>query len=244
MGIPFSNSADRTGLVELLEDMTNTQSASSSSYPLKTKTRDINNAYAKFMLLAIQAEGRWQVDDTNQTDYPMITFDIISGQQDYTFTVDGSSTPNQIWHIQRIEIKDSNGVWITLDTYDQTDETSSMTQRAILSGTPQRYDKLANGIWLDLKPNYNSTGGIKIWFARSPVYFVSTDTIKQPGVPDMFHEYFAIRPAYFYSLAKGLSRAKEYKLEMLEFEQMIEQYYGQREKDEIPIMTMEGILYK
>lgn len=228
----FSKTSDRTGLIQLLEDLTNTQSASSSSYTLATKTRDINNAYAKYFMIALQASGTWQVDDTNQTDYPIMTTDLIASQQDYAFTVDQNL--NQVWDIYRVEIADASGTWQVIDPYDENQEETSLTEQATESGTPVRYSKTANGIFLDRKPSYNSTNGLKIYFARSPSYFASTDTTKKPGIPDMFHEYLAMRPAYYYSLAKGLKQANNFKVEVLEMEKSIMTYHSLRTRDEKP----------
>lgn len=234
----FSDTTNRTGVVQLLEDLTTTQSAASSSYPLSVKTRDINNAYAEYFLLAVQSSGSWLADDTNQTDYPIITANLVANQQDYTFTVDGSVTPNQILDIYRVEIKDASGNWVLIKSYDENDETTALSQQATQSGTPTRYSKTANGIFLDSKPSYASTGGLKIWFARTPSYFLSTDTTKKPGIPDVFHRYLAIHPAYFYCLQKGLPQSVAYFNEKTKLEKQIETYYSQRNKDEKPRLTV------
>ena len=232
----FSNTTDRTGIIELLEDLTNTQSATTSSYPLKTKTRDINNAYADYFRISTDSSGTWQGDDTNQVDYPVITTNIVSGQQDYSFTTDEQG--NQILDIYRVECKDANGVWQLLASYDENTETTSLSSQELLTGTPTRYYKTANGIFLDRKPSYNSTGGLKIYYARTPAYFVSTDTTKKPGFPDVFHTYLAFRPAYMYCVAKGLQQANAYRIELDRLELSIKTYYSMRTRDEKPRLTV------
>lgn len=238
----FSDTSDRDGLVELLEDMTNTQSSTGSSYTLKTKTRDINNAYAYYMMLAIQSSGRWQVDDTNFTDYPVITTNIVSGQQDYSFTVDDNSA--QILTVDRVECADSSGNFAKLEPYDMHETDFSLTESATTSGTPVKYDSFASAIWLDPKPSYNYTNGLKIYFTRSPSYFASTDTTKAPGIPEMFHEYLVLRPAYFYALRKGLPQANGYKQSMLEMEDAIKKFYRMRNRDDRNILTTEWISFR
>jgi hypothetical protein len=238
MSMQFSDSANRTGIVEYLEDLTKTQSATTSSYPLKSKTRDINNAYGDYFLLAIQSSGTWQVDDTNQTDYPIITTNLVSSQQDYSFVFDGSSTPNQILDIYRVEIKDANGIWQLLSAYDENQEDTSLSAQATSTGIPTRYSKTANGIFLDLIPSYNSTNGLKIYCARTPSYFASTDTTKKPGIPDMFHKYLSLKPAYFYCLANGLQQAQAYSMEVDKMELAIKNYYSKRTRDERPRLSV------
>ena len=105
-----------TELLTQIQELTNTQNTTTSSYTTTSKTRDINSAMYKYMLLAIQSEGKWQVDDTNQTDYPIIFGDVVSGQQDYSFGTDEQG--NQILDIYKVRIKDSAGNWTTLTPTD------------------------------------------------------------------------------------------------------------------------------
>lgn len=235
--MPFSDTTNRYGIVELLSDITDTGSASATSYPLKTKTRDINLAYARYFMIAIAAEGRWQVDDTNQTDYPIITTNLVSNQQDYTFTVDGSSTPNQILDIYRVENTDPNGLMYLLKPIDMYDIAGiALSEFQKTAGIPQYYDKTANGLVLYPKSNYSATNGLKIYFNRTPSYFVSTDTTKKPGIPDIFHEYLAISPGYQYALRKSLANKNDLKDDMLRLEEDIRAYYSRRSQDEEPQM--------
>ncbi len=231
----------------MIEDRTTTQSSTTSSYSLATKTRDVNQAYAKFMALAVRGSGRWQADDTNQTDYPIVSVDLISGQQDYAFTVDGSSPTNQVLDIHRIEMMDSAGNWILLKPLDMKDIHVALASYMPTAGTPAFYDKTSNAVFLYPAPNYNKrlanegTAGLKFYFSRTPAYFLSTDTTKQAGIPDMFHEYLVLRPSYLYCLQKGLSdRASAYKEELKEMEDDIMQYYGSRQRDEDPRLSVDN----
>lgn len=236
----INDTTNRLGIVQVLEDLTETQSASSGSYPLRTKIRDINLAFDDYLMMSIQASGTWQVDDTNQSDYPIITTNVVSSQQDYSFTVD--ETGNQILDIYRVECKDANGTWQLLEAYDENDETTSLSQQATVTGTPTRYSKTANGIFLDKIPSYNSTNGLKVYFARTPVYFTvdgSDDvTPTKPGIPNAHHRYLALKPAYWYWLPKDSQRATLFKNELTQMERMIQDYYSQRTKDEKPRLSV------
>jgi len=247
MALPFSDTTTRTGIVQLIEDRTNTQSTASTSYALATKTRDINLAFAKYMSIAVAASGRWQVDDTTQTDYPITEADLISGQQDYAFTLDGSTPTNYVLDIHRVEMLDSAGNWVLLRPLDMKDVSVALGAFQPNNGTPAFYDKTSNAIFLYPAPNYNwrlaneGRSGLRFYFSRTPVYFTTADTTKVPGIPDMFHEYLAIRPSYFYCLSKGLTeKARQYKAEMLEMESAIKAYYGTRQRDEDPALTVDN----
>lgn len=238
MSMVFSNTTDRTGLVELLEDLTTTQSSTTSSYPLKTKTRDINNAFANYNMIAQRSAGSWESDDTNQTDYPIITTNLVSGQQDYSFTIDQQG--NQILDIYRVEVANNSGIFSQVMPLDEVNMNGiSLTEFMKTAGQVTFYRKTANGIFLYAPTNYNYANGLKIYYARTPTYFLSTDTTKKPGIPDMFHEYLALRPAYFYALQKGLPQAAALGNQVLEYEGSerlgitgkIGDYYANRSKD-------------
>jgi len=236
----YSDTTNRTGIVQVLEDLTSTQSASTSSYPLATKTRDINMAFDDYQTIVTEASGTWQLDDSNHTKYPNMKFNLVSGQQDYNFTEDEQG--NQVQDIYRVECKDANGIWQLLTAYDEQSEPESMSARELLSGTPTRYYKTANGIFLDVTPNYDSTLGIRMFFTRSPSYFLTSDTTKEPGIPNAHHRYLAVKPAYWYWLPKDSQRASLYFAELQKIEKMISDSVSQRVRDERPrlLVTQEN----
>lgn len=227
----FSDTTNRDGLIELIERDTNTQSATTSSYPLKVKTNDVNESLSHFFLLAIKAGGRFQVDDTNQTDLPVITTDLVSSQADYTFLVDSSTPTNQILDIRKVRMKDSNGNWKTLTQVDrETFDINSYTATA----TPEYFDLTGNSIILYPTPSYNSTTGLEFYISRTPSYFVSTDTTKEPGIPKLFHAYLHFRPSSIFAAIKGLANAKWLQDKVDEMEKAITEYYSDRNRTEKP----------
>lgn len=222
----FSNPTDRNGIIEFIEKYTKTQSVTSSSYPLKVKTQDVNDSFSKFAMIAIQNSGRMQWDDTNQADYPVITFDLISGQDNYAYTVDGATPANQILDLHQVRIKDSSGNWKLLTPIDR--QTTDISQYQNVTGTPTTYDVNANGIIFYPTPNYNSTGGGEITVSRTPSYFLSTDTTKQAGIPKVFHPYLYLRPSYLYCVVNNLPQAKALAVEVAAMEKAIADYYSKR----------------
>lgn len=232
----FRDTTNRTGIVELLEDLTNTQTSSTSSYTLATKTRDINDAYSSFQMMASQYSGTWQSDDTNHSDYAEMYGSLVLGQQDYTFTEDENG--NQVQDIFRVECKDANGNWQLLTRYDENDETTALEAQATFTGTPNRYYLTANGIFLDRTPSYNSTNGLKIYFSRSPSFFTTSDTTKEPGIPLPFHRYLAYLPAYWYWLPRDSNKASLYKSEVDRLELQAKTHYSKRTRDIKPRLVV------
>lgn len=228
-----------TEVLDLIQRRTNTQNTTTSSYPTTAKTLDINLSLDRYFLLANSSSGNWRpADDTNQTDYPIVYGDVVLGQQDYTFTTDEQG--NQILDIYKVRIKATNGIdWITLEQINQ--DTITDDQLSIVnSSTPNQYYLTANGIFLVQKPNYNSTDGLEIWINRSPVYFTAGDVAtgtKKAGIPWAHQEYLALRPSYFYCLAKGLPQATDYRIALYGndgrggMEADIKKYWRDRNKD-------------
>src|SRR5260221_10947959 len=201
MSLPFSDTSTYKGIVQIYEKEigANRGDISGDADKLKEFTADVNLAFDDFLEIALQASGTWQFDDSNQTDYPIITTNLISGRRDYSFVTDGSG--NLILDIYKVMVADTNGVFKEISPVDQQSADSVQTNVDSFidgkntSGIPTRYDKTANGIFLDLIPNYNSTEGLKVFINREPSYFISSDTTKSPGVPGIFHRYFALKPA-------------------------------------------------
>lgn len=239
MSLQFSDTTNLNGIVELIDSNCGTNS---TSYTLKDKARDVNLAALRLQMLAIQAEGRFQVDDINHTKDPALTADLISGQRDYHFTKDEQS--NYILDIYKVMVKDNAGIWQELKQIDQQSPTSGMNplwgmlSGQDIGGTPDKYDKSWNGIFLEPVPNYSwrtaneGEQGLKLWVNREHSYFVSTDTTKVLGFGHAFHEYLALRPSYMYAYRKGLANKKDLQLEVIRMEDEIEEYFSKRAKDE------------
>lgn len=227
----FSESTNKTGMYELFQDLTSTNSSSYSAYKF---ARDINNAYADYFMVAIGSSGKWEVDDTNHSDYPEISINLVSGQYDYPFTTDASSTPNQILDIERVEVAvdSSASNWIKLEPYDEMGGDNSIVYDRTQTGKPTRYAKRANGIFLDSTPDYSCTNGLRVFFARTPSYFVGTDTTKKPGIPDAHHEYLVYRSAYLYSVKNLPQLSNGYFAVLQGIEKKIKEYYARRNRDE------------
>ena len=241
MSLPFSNSANKSGIVELIYSNTG---ADTNKYPLIEVVRDVNAALDKVVSLILKSDGRWQFDDSNFTDYPIITTDLVAGQRDYSFTADANG--NLILDIYKVMVKDPSGKFIELLPVDQQEPSlpngnaniaaglppATMVDGLNTQGTPSCYDKTANGIFLDLIPSYSQSGGLKVFINREASYFTTANTTKKPGFSGIFHEYLALRPSYQYAYRKGLQNAVALQNEMLRMEEEIKYYYGRREKDE------------
>lgn len=205
---------------------------SGSTTKLKDFTADANLWLDRFTMLAIRSSGRWQWDDSNHTDYPIITTNLVANQRDYPFTTDEGG--NLILDIYRVLVADDNGDYREVSPIDaQTaDDTTTFWDGNNTTGVPTRYDKTANGIFLDPIPSYNETNGLKIYINREASYFVYTDTTKKPGIPGLFHRYLAIGPASEHARRNVLTNRGELQSEVLRMEEDIQRYFSERPRDE------------
>lgn len=215
----FSDTSTYQGIVQETDFLCGTDR---NTYPLAQIVRNANRAMDKAVSLILKSDGRWQWDDDNQTDLPIATASLVSGQQDYSFAVSHLT-------IERVMIKDgASGGWITLNKLDINDPyIEPYLLGTPANGKPIAYDLKANSIFLYPTPDYASTGGLKIWFQRPSTYFTAGDTTKAPGFASIFHRYIALQCAFDYHLAKGLDTTK-IRNEMTLMEQDIINFYANR----------------
>lgn len=237
----FNDTANLTGLVQGYEDAIGAQpgDVSGNTIALKKFAARANSALADYWGIALQAEGTWQLDDSNHKqpdgitgNYPIITTNLVAGQRDYSFTTDASG--NLILDIYRVMAADASGTFRTLmpvDVQSQNDMDTFYDGRDS-AGTPTRYDKTANGIFLDLIPNYAREGGLKVYINREASQFAITDTTKKPGVPGIHHDYFFLKPAAEYARIHAPALFAPLQSRVLEMEQAVRAYFSKRPRDE------------
>ena len=246
MSLPFSDTSTFKGIIQEIErnlDMSQGDISGDSAL-LKHFTALVNLTLDDFTDLAIKSSGRWQFDDSNQTDYPIIMTNLVSGQRDYSFTTD--ATGNLILDIYRVFAKNSaSGVYEEIFPIDaQSDaDTVGFTDGQNLTGVPYHYDKTANGIFLDPVPSYSATSGLKVYINRESTYFTTADTTKKPGVPGDLHEYFALKPAYKYSRNKRQANTASLANDVERMEKRIMDYYTVRAKDDRSVLKGKPFLF-
>jgi hypothetical protein len=240
VSIPFSSVTNKNGIIQLIERNLafNDGDITGNSTLFSQFTGDVNIALDRALALIIQSSGMWHFDDTNQTDYPFMVTNLVSGQRDYPFTVDGSG--NLILEIFRVMVMPPSGIFAEIYPVDQATTTSmtgnvpntdSFINAQNQTGTPTRYSKTGNSIFLDVIPNYSINGGLKVFIDREMTYFQTTDTTKKAGFAGIFHEYLALRPAYQYAYRRALANTKSLQAEVLEMERAMQEYYSKRSKD-------------
>lgn len=238
----LDTSSSKNGLIQVCEfELFGEQDygkISGNANLLATFTRGINDGLNRVTSLILMADGRWQWDDTNKTDYPIATTDLVttpgSEQQDYTLDV------THLW-ILRVEIKDANGVWNLLHPIDQADlYDQSLTDFLKTAGMPLYYDKTATSIFLYPKPlaaAVTETAGLKVYFQRPPSYFTTADTTKVPGFNSLYHKLVALIACRDYALTKNFPNAQSFVDRVAQMEQDLSDNYALRNRDEKTSLT-------
>lgn len=228
-----------TNIVNRIYRLTRTNS---TSYPAADMLEDINFAYNRVASLIMGTDNRWQWDDTNQTDLPIATTNLVSGQQDYSIT-------NVHLKITRVEISTTatGTPFQVLQYYDQTDESGSLTYNATLTGVPYRYDIIGSSLFLDPKPNYSCTAGLKIYYQRGPAEFTSAEVstgTKQPGFSSLYHDLIPLWVAFDWWLINDVSQTAKIKAQIDMKEAELKKDYALRNLTDHQNITTSPISYK
>jgi hypothetical protein len=243
MAQQFSDTTTKNGLIQTCEDelFSNYGDISGNTNRLYQFTRLLNEALNRVTSLILTADGRWQFDDTNFTDLPIGTTDLVttlgSEQSNYAFDVSHLK-------ILGVELLNADGVWKQLTPIDQVDLLdNSVTDFLNTAGMPKYYDKLGDQIFLYPKPlatSVTSTAGLKVRFQRPPSYFVYTDTAKKPGFNSLYHNLVALLACRDYAMSKSLAVAKGLAERVTLAEAALIEDYSIRNKDEKPIVSAKG----
>lgn len=224
----FSDAAGGAGIVEDIDFLLNTTVA---NYPLAQKTRNINRRYDETVALILQSDSRWEWDDSNQTDLPIATSNLVDSQQDYQIA------GGTFLKILRVEVKDSAGNFFLLYPISEHDvQSQALSEFQKTPGRPIYYDKQGDSIFLYPKPSSNLTtltGGLKIYYQRGPSYFAVSDTTKAPGFSPLFHRILSLGAALDYCLANTILLKSEFLTPLLQKMQAdLMTFYSQRSRDE------------
>lgn len=196
----FSDTTNKNGLIQKFEFWARLQDGEVTGTLLKQITDRINSAFENIMplLLAYDDQIRW--DDINNTDAPVGTTDIVSGQSDYKITVDDNSYDILNITHARVYQTSTGTTYYDLDrmTADDPLVTRAISPDSNETGIPTHFLELGNTVYLWPQPNYAATNGLQIFFSRQQQYFTSSDTTKEPGIPLPFHELLVLYAALDY----------------------------------------------
>lgn len=192
----FSDTSTKQGLIQDCEFLTNLGDGviSGDSALLAQFTRLMNIRDAKIQAELQLLSGTGGAEDTNYTSQQFSTFDIVSGQNDYTFDTDADgNTIADITGVMILPAANSTQYTPLKElTLDVPEAMLIMSPNSTRIGVPSAYLEKNNTVFLDFTPNYSATAGGKLFYRLVPSYFVAGDTTKKPGFAEGYHRILSV----------------------------------------------------
>lgn len=231
----YSDSGTGAGLVEMIRRLTNTDS---TTYPIASLTADFNTIYSEYVSLILSSDTRWQWDDSNYTTLPIATTNLISGQRDYQFD-------DKFLKVLKVLVKDPSGNYQEIKQIDIQDKNinavAMIENQSSNTGQPIRYDLIGDTIRLQPTPDYSQTAGIEVYYQRYEDPFLTTDTTRSPGIPNLYHMGLAYGTAHIFALVHGQPTVDRLKAEDIECRKALAEFLSKRNKGEKPKMTAKQV---
>lgn len=224
----------------IIEDIDFILGTSDVSYPVADKLRNINNHYNDVATAIIRYQSNWEFDDTNKTDFPIATTDLVASQRDY-------SLPTTFLKLLRVEVKDSAGNYQKLRQFDETQVDIALTEFNKTDGLPLYYREIGNSI--ELYPaadaaNVTLAAGLKCFYQRNVTEFTTSDASVEPGFVKPFHRILSYGAAHDYAIARQLPVANEIKQKLIELYDGLKEYYSSRNREVRPKLQARVRVYE
>lgn len=219
-----------TAAPSIIEDIDSILGTDSTSYPLATKLRNINLHYYDVVTDILSTQSNWEWDDTNTTDFPIGTTNLVVAQRDYTL-------PSNFLKLLRVEVLDSGGNYQKVTQIDEQQISQGLETFMAGGGLPIFYREIGNSI--ELYPSADATAttltaGLKIYYQRTQTEFTTSDASTSPGFAAPFHRILSIGAAYDYAFSKTLPIATPLKQRLDELRQSLREYYSTRNREVKP----------
>lgn len=238
----YNDTSLSSGIIQNIERMTDMGSTtiSGNATLLKEFTAIVNRIMNRVWHTIFTASDTWQYDDSNNSDMPVSTTNLVSGTKRYAL-------PEEALSVKKLEVLDSTGEeWTELKPLDKKQLVEGVDDFMEDNGTPVYYTLVGNVIELYPAPNYNETNGLKLYLDRASVSFTTSDTIKTPGFASPYHEIVPIKASIEWLKVKQPSSATLALLTQddIKLEEALKTYYGKRFKSKTPKITRKYESYK
>lgn len=191
----FSNTTTNLGMIQMYERYTGLGIASVSGVTarLQEATGYLNMANRKAWSAIFLSYGGWQYEDSNQTNLPIATASLSSGQATYAL-------PSGATTVSTIEVLNTGGTWeaLTPVTNEMIKDSGSISGFTTSNGTPRYYTLVGQTITLYPPPNYSQASSLRVWYDRGAFDFVQTDTTATGGLDSNFHDILPLDAAITY----------------------------------------------
>lgn len=204
----FNDTTNKNGCIQFIESLCKLGDGgiTNDTTLFKQITSYFNQADKKVAIALLRSDRNWKWDNSNYTDFPIATINLVASQRDYTLpasTSGGNFSTN--WRINKVEILNGSTYnEIELMNPDENEETTTTT-------APTKYNLIGGSIRLKELPTSNVTNGLRITFQRSGGEFTTASTTTQPGYIDAYHDLPCYDTASTYLLPINRQLAIDYK---------------------------------
>lgn len=226
----FSDVSTSQGLVQDITFLTRTDT---TQYPLADRVRSINSWYHKVVTMILQSQDGWDFDDTNFTDFPILTTPMVASQRDYAIPVS-----EKVLKIKRLDVTYDGNKYYKAEPIDINEIGVGMgnttDEDALFDKTKPVYDLITNSIWLyPLADATDVANGaeLRVTWYREIDEFTASDTTQEPGFDEPFHRMLSIGASLDYALAFGLPNKNDLAALMADYEERLKAYYGKKQLD-------------
>lgn len=232
---------DTTTKLGICQEIDGLCDSDTTSYPIADKTRRVNAALEQVVGWLINADGTWQFDDTNYTDFPIGTYTLVASQKTYSFN-------NQFLQIEQVLVKDINGNYGIIKPIDKSEYNGVLEENFETDGMPVYYDKISDDT-IKLYPAPSAsyctlTNGLKVYFKRTSHPFTEIDTDAVPGFASPYHIILCYMAAIPYCMTYKKDRVALYEKKVMDLKDELIKHYSRRERDKRKIMTFKQRVYK
>lgn len=195
MLIPFSDTTNKTGMIQKCERILFSSDygrISGNTTLLAEFTDRINQALDDVAIKMFQADNTWHFDDSEHSDFPEATTDLVASQSDYALA-------NTHMIIDRVEVKDEAGNWRKLKPIAEQDIPLAIGEFMDTPADPIYYNLKSNSVILYPAPDYAQDDSLKVYFQRPMEYFATSDTTKTAGIPSLFQILVPMYASLYYA---------------------------------------------
>lgn len=234
-------------ITELNAEIRSLVDAGTTSYIASDLLRRVNSALETLVAMIINADGTWDFDDTNYTDFPIGTYTLVDSQGKYSFN-------DKFLQLKEVQIMNQNGDYQIIRPIDQSELDTNIPLEEMFKtdGLPQVYDKISDDtIRLLPAPDDGVTvtlvAGLKIKFKRTASIFTTAEVntgTKVPGIASPYHQLIAYMAALPYAVSYKKDRVAIFEKKIDDMTKDMLRFYGNKQKDLRKVATMKRIEFR
>jgi len=207
----FSSTTDKNGAIQFIESLCKLGDGgiTNDTTLFKQITSYYNQSAKKVASALMRVDKNWKIDDSNYTDFPIASINLVLNQRDYTLPASASGgNYATLYRINKIKIMDLQGNYQEIKPFyeGEVEETTN--------GFPTSYRLVGGSIRFNYLPSstfVTLTAGLQIEFQRAWDEFTTADTTQQLPFQDSWHQAVCYDTSSTYLLPVNRDLALDYR---------------------------------